>query len=263
MLDFWLPILLLFVSAMAATIFNKRRRDLCLKFLNKRHVYIRKQTGKWIWGNLTVFSNALDLNYAEPYANEDGIVKESYVLFQPHINNISRILSPSPQPGTPERIRWERAVERVANPSILRRTGRCIRNIYNTLRDAFGQASTMILGTVTKKTRMGKIQTADQRAGEINRTLLDAVPNAYEPVLERYLSKQVVVEELDAGKVTEFTGILQEYTDKYLLLRSVPATPVLLNSYQGPEIKADYFDVVFPRSCTLVRHRAAIPANSK
>lgn len=256
-MDFWVPMTLLFLTAMIVTIFSKRRRDRCLKFLNRRNVYIRQQKGPWVWGTLKVFPNALDLNYITPGPPEDGIRKESYIFYQPHLAELSRILCPSPQPGTPERSRWERAVRRIAEPSILRRTARMIRNLFNTLRDAFSQSAALLIGSVNKKTRMGQIHAADQRAGEISRALMDAVPHAYEPALEGYLSRLTVVEELENGKVLEFRGILQEYTEKYLLLRNVPRSEKLLDGYEGPDIRADSFDVVFPRSCTLIRHRAS------
>lgn len=259
MLEFWLPLLLLFVSAVIGTLFSKRKKDLCLKFLNGRKVYIRQQSGTWVWGMLRVFSNALDVSYTDAADPQDGLLKQSYIFYQPHLSQISRILCPSPEPGSPERARWDRAVKRVAQPTLLRRIARSIRNLFNTLRDAFHQASVLLLGSLKQKTRMGRIQTMDQRAGEINRTLIDAVPNAYEPALECYLSRLVVVEELSPnGTVEEFAGILQEYTDKYLLLRGVESSPRLLDTLCAEPIASDRFDVVFPRTCTLVRHRASV-----
>lgn len=255
-MDFWVPMLLIFVTAMVATIFSKRRRDLCLKFLNRRTVYIRQQKGSWVWGKLKVYPNALDVSYIESMQPSDGLIKQSYVFYQPHISSLSRILGPSPLPGTPERRRWDRAVDRISNPSVVRRFCRVIRNLFNTLRDAFNQSAALLVGSMKQKTRLGRVQTADQRAGEISRTLIDAVPHAYEPVIEAYLNRIVVVEELADGHVQEFSGVLQEYTDKYLLLRGVRSSPALLDGYGGPDIPTDFFDVVFPRSTTLVRHRA-------
>jgi hypothetical protein len=101
-----------------------------------------------------------------------------------------------------------------------------------------------------KATPMGKVTGADKRAGEIGNTLLGTVPNAYEPVLEKYLSKQVVVEMLENGDVVEFAGLLQEYSAKYLLLRNVAYKPTLNVGQELPE----RFDIIFPRSLALVRH---------
>ena len=108
----------------------------------------------------------------------------------------------------------------------------------------------MILGTMKKSTPMGKVTGADKRAGDIGNTLLGTVPNAYEPVLEKYLSKQVIVEMLEDGQVVEFAGLLQEYSGKYLLLRNVAYQPEITRNTPLP----DRFDIIFPRGKALVRH---------
>ena len=69
-------------------------------------------------------------------------------------------------------------------------------------------------------------------------------------VLEKYLSRKVIVEMLEDGKVVEFAGLLQEYSGKYLLLRDVPYQPKVQTGTALP----DRFDIIFPRSLALVRH---------
>ena len=108
----------------------------------------------------------------------------------------------------------------------------------------------MIIGSMKKSTPMGKVSGADKRAGDIGNTLLGTVPNAYEPVLEKYLSKRVVIEMLEDGKVAEFAGLLQEYSGKYLLLRNVALQPDIEIDTPLP----DRFDVIFPRNKAIVRH---------
>jgi len=64
------------------------------------------------------------------------------------------------------------------------------------------------------------------------------------------VSQQVVVEILEDGQVVEFTGLLQEYSGKYLLLRNVALKPDVDTGRPLP----DRFDIIFPRSHALVRH---------
>ena len=122
--------------------------------------------------------------------------------------------------------------------------------MFNTLRDAVSQSLGMLIGSMKKSTPVGKVAGADKRAGEIGNTLLGTVPNAYEPVLEKYLSKQVIVEMLEEGLVVEFAGLLQEYSGKYLLLRNVAYQPDIT---LGSPLPAR-FDIIFPRGKALVRH---------
>jgi hypothetical protein len=250
MLDFWLPMILLFIAATITAIATRRKRDRCLKFFNGETVMVLMQTGKWLWGRFITYPKSMELIFENPPKDESGIRKASYVLYSPEIDGIKIILQPPPDAGTEDHEKWKKEIQRVANPSLARRFRRWTWNIFNTLRDAVSQSIGMIIGTMKTKTPMGKVTGADKRAGDIGDTLLGTVPNAYEPVLEKYLSKQVIVEMLQDGNAVEFAGLLQEYSEKYLLLRNVEYKPVIETTDTLP----DRFDIIFPRSKALVRH---------
>jgi small nuclear ribonucleoprotein (snRNP)-like protein len=250
MLELWLPMVLLFVAATVTAIAARRKRDRCLKYFNREPVMILMQSGKWLWGRFVAYPKAMELVFETPKKDADGLKKASYVLYSPEVDGIKKILQPLPDVGTKQHDRWEKEINRIANPSLLRRLRRWIWNMFNTLRDAISQSLGMVIGTMKKSTPMGKVSGADKRAGDIGNTLLGTVPNAYEPVLEKYLSKQVVVEMLEDGEVLEFAGLLQEYSGKYLLLRNVALQPEIDIGTPLP----DRFDVIFPRNKAIVRH---------
>lgn len=251
MFDFWVPMFLLFAAATVAAIVSRRKRDRCLKYFNREPVLIQMSSSKWLWGRFIVYPKTMELVFEHPRSDETGLIKASYVLYTPEVDGIKKILQPSPDVGTPEHEKWQKEINRIANPSLMRRFRRWGWNVFNTLRDAVSQSFSMLIGTLKTKTVIGKVAGADKRAGEIGNTLLGTVPNAYEPVLEKYLSKQVVVEMLEGGEVIEFGGLLQEYSAKYLLLRNVPVVPGVDTGIPHP----DRFDVIFPRDKALVRHR--------
>ena len=250
MLDFWLPMVLLFMAATVTAIAARRKRDRCLKYFNREPVMILMQSGKWLWGRFIAYPKAMELVFENPDEDGAGHKKASYVLYTPEVDGIKKILQSPPTAGTKEYETWQKEIQRISNPSLLRRFRRWTWNIFNTLRDAISQSLGMIIGTVKKSTPMGKVSGADKRAGDIGNTLLGTVPNAYEPVLEKYLSKQVIVEMLEDGEVIEFAGLLQEYSGKYLLLRNVAYQP---NIDIGTSLP-DRFDVIFPRNRAIVRH---------
>jgi small nuclear ribonucleoprotein (snRNP)-like protein len=250
MLDFWLPMLLVFLAATITAIATRRKRDRCLKYFNREPVMILMQSGKWLWGRFVAYPKAMELVFENPEKDESGYRKASYVLYSPEVDGIKKILQPPPKAGTKEHDRWQKEIRRIANPSLLRRFRRWVWNVFNTLRDAISQSLGMVIGTMKKATPIGKVAGADKRAGEIGNTLLDAVPNAYEPVLEKYLCKQVIVEMLENGEVIEFAGLLQEYSGEYLLLRNVVYQPDIDIGTELPE----RFDIIFPRTNALVRH---------
>lgn len=253
MLDFWIPMILLFVAATIAAIAARRKRDRCLKYFNREPVMILMESGKWLWGRFHAYPKAMELVFENPQQDDSGYRKASYVLYTPEVDGIRKILQSPPLAGTPEYDTWQREIKRIANPSLARRFRRWLWNMFNTLRDAVSQSLGMIIGTMKKSSPMGKVAGADKRAGEIGNTLLGTVPNSYEPVLENYLSKQVIVEMLDDGQVVEYAGLLQEYSGKYLLLRNVSFQPDLDIGIPLP----DRFDIIFPRSKALVRHCVA------
>jgi len=250
MLDFWLPMILLFVAATVTAIVTRRKRDRCLKYFNRESVMILMQSGKWLWGRFIAYPKAMELVFENPQKDESGHKKASYVLYTPEVDGIKKILQSPPQEGGKEYEKWQKEILRIANPSLLRRLRRWVWNVFNTLRDAVSQSLGMILGTLKTKSPMGKVAGADKRAGDIGNTLLGTVPNAYEPVLEKYLSKQVIVETLEDGEVMEFAGLLQEYSGKYLLLRNVAYKPAIDIGTPLP----NRFDVIFPRNKAIVRH---------
>jgi len=250
MYEFWLPMLLLFLAATITAIATRRKRDRCLKYFNREPVMILMESGKWLWGRFQAYPKAMELVFEHPEADETGYKKASYVLYTPEVDSIKKILQPPPQAGTPAHDKWKKEIARIANPSLLRRFRRWLWNMFNTLRDAVSQSMGMLIGSMKKSTPMGKVAGADKRAGEIGNTLLGTVPNTYEPVLEKYLSKQVIVEMLEDGQVIEFAGLLQEYSGKYLLLRNVAYQPAI--SFDAP--LPDRFDIIFPRNRALVRH---------
>ncbi len=250
MLDFWLPMALLFIAATITAIATRRKRDRCLKYFNQEPVMIQMQSGKWMWGRFVAYPKSMELLFENPEKDESGYRKASYVLYSPEIDGIKTILQPPPKVGTPEHEKWKQEIQRIANPSLSRRLRRGLWNAFNTLRDAISQSIGMIIGTMKTKTPMGKVSGADKRAGDIGNTLLGTVPNAYEPVLEKYLSKQVIVEMLKDGEIVEFAGLLQEYSEKYLLLRNVIYDPAIEEVDELP----DRFDIIFPRNQALVRH---------
>lgn len=254
-LAFWLPLVLIFGSAMVAAIVKRYTKDPCLKILHKSFVFLRLKDGRWISGDLLVYSNCLELRYREPEFLGRSHKKLSYVLYEHNLDSIERVLRPSPREGTEERIVWEKEIERLRQPGILRRTRRKLRNVFNMLRDAVTQSITLIFGAMKKRTRLAAVPMDEGKVGEVGRTLISAVPNAYEPVLEKYLGQQVVVETLRPDGLIEQSGVLQEYSAKYVLARDVtllPETPP-----QVPENLFDKrFDVAFPRSVSLVRSLA-------
>jgi hypothetical protein len=256
-LAFWLPLVLIFASALVAAVVKRYTKDPALKIFHGSFVFLRLKDGRWVSGQLSVYSNCLELHYLKPEPLAGKFEKLSYVLYEHNLDSVDRILRPSPKEGSAERRDWEREIHRLRYPSALRRMRRKLRNGFNMLRDAFAQSITIIFGAVRRRTRLSTVPLDEGKVGEMGKTLISAVPNAYEPILEKYLGRQVVVETLRSERVYEQSGVLQEYSAKFLLVREVDLlieTPLQIPS----DLFDDKFDVAFPRTVNLVRHLAQI-----
>jgi hypothetical protein len=255
-LNLWVPLLLIFASALLGAIVKRYTRDPCLKAFHRSFVSLKLKDGRWIDGGLLVYSNCLELIYQTAQLLADKHRKVTYVLYEHNLDSIERILRPSPRTGTKARRDWDREISRLQHPSFLRSSQRKIRNLFNMLRDAFTQSLSVIFGAVKRRGRFGTGPVDDARIGEMGKHLISVVPNAYEPILEKYLGRRIVVETLQAeAKSIEQIGVLQEYSSKYLLVRDVELLPEI-PPLGEPALQSKEFDVVFPRPANVVRHLA-------
>ena len=124
------------------------------------------------------------------------------------------------------------------------------------LRDSFAQALKAIVGTVSKDTRLGKTKDADKRLLDMQNNLTDMVPNAWEPILEKYRGKEVAVERKSTtGEVYE-SGILEDYSNRFLLLRDVKISDpeILTGLLACGRSNSNAYDVLYSRSQTILRY---------
>ena len=260
-LTFWGPFIVIFGTALIISVVQRYARDACLMKFQGCHVLIQMRDGRWHWGRLEVHSKALELVYAPPRRIVTGDEHLTRVFYEPNIADIALMLRPEPGDGSPEHERWIREMRALRNPGPVQRAARNIRNAFIMLRNAFGESIAVVVGIVKQRTAVGKIVGADQKATEAGRQLLTALPASYEPILEHYLSREVATESWKdaanpaAGNV-ERIGVLEEYSDKFILLRDVLLNESLSDEAFRSQDAHDRFAVLLPRTNSFVRHLA-------
>lgn len=251
----WAPVVLLFLSAIVSAVIRRNSKDPCLKAFNDDGVVIQMKDGGMLWGTLRVYPDCLELVYHQSHPAGEGRFKKSYVLYNKKVAEIDRIYRPAPEEGSEDRTVWEKELWRLRNPGLMRRLGRFWRTIFSVLQDAFNQALGLIVGMAKRSSKgMQQVAQSDKHATEVGQTLLKVLPNAYEPVLERYIGHGVVVEHVCGSEILETQGVLQDYSQEYLILRGVKEGVALpeagvVSGYMGGQA-----DVVFPRRSAIVRH---------
>jgi hypothetical protein len=252
---FWLPLLLLFSSTAIGAVVKNRSRDACLKKFHGSYVVIRTEDGRWFWGVLRVFSTCLELVFHSDSGRTGDYLKRSYIFYEPEIQTVASVFRLVRSDGKNGDLRWQSEIKDLIHRSVWERVGRQARNVFNILRDAFSQSVGLVVGLVKTKQKVAAVPALDQRSSEFGKHLLAIVPNAYEPVLERYLGREVIVQSLKPGLLDEQVSILEEYTERFLLVRDVPS-PSNLPPEAMRSDSAWHFDAIHARRLVVVRHLA-------
>ena len=95
---------------------------------------------------------------------------------------------------------------------------------------------------------------------EMQAGLNELETDAWEPITEKYRGHPIVVErKTSAGVITE-SGILEDYSLKYLLVREVQIRePELLNFLQKNPKFAGTYDLVYAVSSSIIRYTICDP----
>ncbi len=222
---FGLVLLFIFLPVVITTFVAARQRDRCLKMFHGFHATAWLKTGKAIWGTLQVFSKGIVLSYATPHEPARQPVRTSYMFYEADMQNVFAVFRFHDQITSRNQRRRERQIRRLAYPGPIRRTWRKIRNLVNTLKDAFSKAIGAFLGQVQKVKPTAVLTTGGKDIESVGTTLLGRVANAYEPLLERHIGEPVVLELSGpgAGEKREYAGQLAEYSATYLMVLDIDA----------------------------------------
>lgn len=249
-----ITLLIVFATTAIGAVLQRRARDPCLKQFHGRRVFLRLKSGRWIWGRLQVYSKSLEIVYEQPNSKGNAPRELSYFLFEDILPEIQVLLTPWSEEQHAGSHRWPREVDRAMIRSARSGIRRSLRNIYNTLRDAFSQSIGVIIGQVRARNPAALLGGADQKLTSTGQLLVTAGNNAYEPILEKYLGEPVVTEMLCGEKRLDHVGLLEEYSEKYILLQGArPSADLAPPPETGPIRRAD---MIFPRAHSVVRHLA-------
>ncbi len=108
---------------------------------------------------------------------------------------------------------------------------------------------------MSKDSSVSKVKNADKRMNEIGSGLTELVPNAWEPILEKYRGQAIVVERKASEGIVKEAGVLEDYSSKYLLVRQVAVKDSKLNIFtDGQRELPKLYDVLYSRTSTIIRN---------
>jgi small nuclear ribonucleoprotein (snRNP)-like protein len=246
---FAITILFIIVCTVAGAFMKGRAKDLCLRDFSGYSVTLEKTGGKIIWGRLRVENSALELIYSKPYTDEgDRHVETSYILYKSEYGQVKalvRYIDDLDPEGVKTR---ERELERTYRPHWSLRLMRKGRNFFGTVRDSLLEVANLFMGRIRTLTPAGgMLQGQDKYVSQLRQQATAAMQTSYEPTLERYIGKKIVLAVVQDGNKTEYAGILKDYTTEFIEVMDTWYAGV-----QGNEPRKA--DLVLPRAIGIVRH---------
>lgn len=223
---FYLTLLFIFLTAIVTTLVTKWSRDKCLKLFHRYHVTLERGRGQTIWGTLKVFSNGLEILFDHAYTDTRGRRKTSYMLYQPEVEQqVLSIVRFHDELDPVQQAKRQKQIRKSFNPGPLKRMWRWIRNLVNTLRDAFGQAIGVAVGQLQRAHPSTVLSTQASHVTQLGQVLVGKFGNAYEPLLEQYIGQPVILDVQDPinpnNVLRSFTGYLVDYTAQFVAVFNV------------------------------------------
>lgn len=245
---FAVTIIFVVICTVTGAFIKGRMKDRCLTDLSDYFATLEEKNGKTVWGRLRVENSGMEFVYAEPYLDKaDGHTETSYVLYKKEFDRIKVIVRyvDSLDPDL-EKKRGE-DLARTRHPGWWRRSVRKVRNFFGTVRDSLMEIVNLFIGKAKAASPGAFLAGQDKHTSMLEEQLISATGTSYEPILERYIGKKVVLAVMVDGAETEYAGVLKDYTAEFLEIMDAQYGPA-----GGTGRRAA--DLVIPRALGTVRH---------
>lgn len=222
-----LTILILLALATVLAILRARRRDRCLRALDGFHVTLAEQDGDMVWGRAHVYATGIEVAYPKPVVAREGHLERSFLFYKDQFGTMTALYRCSEGLPADEQARRAKMIDRTANPGLLRRGMRWLRNWMGMVRDALVQAVGMLIGVAkTQAPGSAVFSSQEQNVKTLSSEIIGHTGNAFDPLLEQHLFTQVVVEVTADGVKRSYCGWLKDYTSEFIeLLDAYANTP--------------------------------------
>ena len=205
-----------FLVALGTIYFERHSLDRCLSDFNGYQVTVHLRDGREIWGRLVVYPNGIELLYGSPHTSAKGHKAKSYILNHGRMGEIQSIRRYHDELLEERQAERLKEVKRTASPSLLRRLLRRSRNFLNTFRDAFNQSIGVLMSRAKTGGQLGALGSQDKELRSLSGRALGVAANTWEPILERYVSRPVILSEDLSGERVDRSGVLKEYTAEWV-----------------------------------------------
>jgi hypothetical protein len=227
---------------------RRRTRDRCLKDFRGNMVTLEETSGKAVWGRLNVENTGLEFVYPTTHKDEEGHDETSYILYKHEYPNIGALVRYHDQLSEANKRKRQKELQKTYHPTFLRRLKRKIKNVFKTIRDSVMEVINLLMSQAKRATPAGAVLTSqDKYVSQMKQELMGSVGTSYEPLLERYIGRKVVLELIRGDKVFEYPGVLKDYTAEFIEVMDVDYAA-------KADQPARKVDIVVSRKYGVVRH---------
>jgi len=245
-----ITIIFIVLTTIVAAFIRRTSRDKCLKDFENNMVTLQEAGGRVVWGKLRVENTGLEFVYPEPNRNEDGHYETSFILYKYEYPNVASLIRFHDKLSDAKKEERQKELKKTYHPTMLRRSNRKIKNVFKTVRDSVMELINLAISYAKKTTPAGVMLTSqDKYVSQMKQELIGSVGTSFEPLLERYIGHKVVLELIKNDRISEYCGVLKEYTADFIEIMDV--------DYKSSEDKqAEKADLIVPRKLGIVRHVA-------
>ncbi|MEA2071302.1 MAG: hypothetical protein U9O98_08430 [Asgard group archaeon] len=214
---FVLTIIIIFATGITISVLRTTVKDPCLKDFRKDSSIVLMKNEKPVFGKLELKSSGLILHYHEPYESGDHY-ESSFIIYKSEfaaIKNVIRIVNDLDENESRRRNIRSLLIKRSFFSSIRR----FLRNVFALLRDSLVDTFRLFVGRTSPKSSI--LSSGGTYINKVGESFVDYVGNAYDPILEKLIGREIVVEISENGQWKEFTGVLRNYSKDFLEVLSI------------------------------------------
>lgn len=218
--SFLVTLLLIFVVTMAGGWLHTRRKDPCLSDFEDFHITLELKNNKIVWGTLQLAPTGLELIYRGTVQDEAHL-ESSYVLYAEEYAGIQAIFRYADMLTDERKKLREKDIQRAFHPGPFWVLLRQLKNLIRTATEALNEALSLIIGRVRRPAGRYISDTGESYLKKLGSNIIGHVGGAYDPLLERFIGRKVVIEIVEDGQVHEHVGIFKNYSADFLEILDV------------------------------------------
>jgi hypothetical protein len=217
----YFSLLLIILSSVISVFFVGRKRDRCLRDFNGYFCSVFLKSGKEVYGRLRVFGTGIEYEYRDDHHDTQGHLESSFIIYASEFGDMLFLKRFHRKLSAENMKKRFKSVRAVYKPSIFRIVRRKFRNFLSTFQDGITRSLNTVIGMTASRNPKSHLSERQKEISGLGTQVVSVVSHSYDPILERYIGYFVVLETVEQSRITEYCGILKDYTQHFIEILNV------------------------------------------